>query len=107
MNVSSPEPCPTYWRPRFFWPHSLAFRDPPLLVSGMGRGWFTRPCQVRGDPAPQAWVPDLTPAGSTAVTLDKALPSATAVNLLSPALLTSEVALRTCCEPHGLVLNPP
>ena len=50
------------------------------------------------------WVPAPTYlAGSTAVTLDKSLPSAPALNLLSSAQLTSKVAPRTPCEPVGLL----
>lgn len=89
MNITSPEAGPTCWRPGLSWNSGRAEAGSP------GGSEVASP-----QPRP-GFLPLPTLAGSTAVTLDKSLPSAAALNLLSPAQLTSKVAPRTPCEPVG------
>ena len=86
MNITSPEPCPICWRPGLSWNLERAEAGSPGGSEVVPRPGF---------------LPLPTLAGSTAVTLDKSLPSTAALNLLSPAQPTSKVAPRTPCEPVG------
>ena len=67
IKLSSPEPCPAYWRPRSPLLPGLTSPEPTRAPVRRGRGWASGLYLQPEVPAPQAWVPALSPEYSVGV----------------------------------------